>query len=164
MPDRFSPSWKAKVKYLYDFMIHGAMVKKSADQTTADYTTATALTFNAETYDNGGWHSTSADTSRLTVPTGVTYVEVGGCVNITSTTGDTWKQLEIRKNGSADYDGYIGQSVEVGMTAVSINIQSGALQVTAGDYFELVLQEESDNSVTIESEFTHFWIRALAGH
>jgi hypothetical protein len=141
--------------------VSGAMVKKAADQTAANYTTATAVAFDAETYDVGGWHDNASNNSRLTVPSGVSYVRVGGCVNVTLTTADTWKVTEIRKNGSNDYDGYAGQSVETGDTSVSITVNSGLLPVSPTDYFELFFQEESDTSITVRSAFTHFWIEAV---
>lgn len=47
----------------------GCRVKRTADFTVAD-STWTALTFDAESYDPDGFHSTSSNTSRLTVPSG----------------------------------------------------------------------------------------------
>lgn len=141
--------------------LRGAMLRKSADQTTANYTTAAAIAFNEEAYDFGAWHVTSGNTTRLTVPGDVSYVRVGGTVFIDSSTADTWKQLDIRLNGAADYDGFVSSIFESGMTSGATTILSGPIAVIAGDYFELFLTEESDTSITIRHEYTHFWIEAV---
>lgn len=143
------------------YSFRGAMVKKSADQTTADYTAGPAMAFNSEIYDTGVWHDNSVANTRLTVPAGVTAVRVGGNVIIADTTVDTFKTLVLTKNGSASFDGACGVSLEVGATSCGMSIASGVIAVTAGDYFELVLTEESDNSVTITAARTNFWIEAV---
>lgn len=142
------------------YSFRGAMVKKSADQTAADYTGAAIMAFDAEVYDTGGWHDTVTNNSRLTVPAGVTAVRVGGTVSISSSTADTYKFLDIIKNG-ATFDGRPATSAEIGSTGVLLNVVSGVLAVSAGDYFEMRLIEESDNSVTIIAAETTFWIEAV---
>lgn len=140
----------------------GAMVEKSADHTTADYTTATALTFNQESYDVGGWHDNASNNTRLTVPSGVTYVRVGANVTVSATTADTWKTLQLFKNGSAAFDGACGTEQEVGDTGCLLSISSGVIAVVATDYFEVKLREESDASITVTAAQTNFWIEAVS--
>jgi hypothetical protein len=47
----------------------GCRLFNSADQSLAN-ATATAVTFNSETYDTDGFHSTATNTSRITIPAG----------------------------------------------------------------------------------------------
>jgi hypothetical protein len=138
----------------------GAMFKKSADQTAADFTTATAISFNTEVYNRGGWDITNS--TRLQVAPNVEVIQIGGHVNVALSTADTWKVLSIYKNGSSVYDGRASDVVESGDPGTAFHIISGPLVVAEDDYFELVLQEESDASITIEAAGTWFWIRALA--
>lgn len=138
-----------------------AMVKKAADQSAANYTASSLIAFDSEVYDVGNWHDNVTNNSRLTVPSGVTVVQVGAVVRIDLTTADTWKNIELLKNGTVVFDGYIAQKVEVGAADLAISFCSGPIVVVAGDYFEVNLQEESDTSITITASRTNFWIRQL---
>lgn len=138
----------------------GAMFIKDANQTTADFTTAAAVPFNTEVYNNSGWEVSNQ--SRLQVAPNVRVVQVGGQVGISLSTTDTWKQLDIRKNGSSAYDGFAATLTDTGATGSPLNVVSGPLYVDETDYFELFLQEESDTSITVQAANSFFWIRALA--
>lgn len=127
----------------------GCLVTKAADQTGANYTTATAITWDSEGYDTHGFHSTSANTSRITIPAGVTKVRFQGCVTVTNNTADQFAFLEIQKNGSVSYLGYTTHNTEVGSTTIRNHITSPVLNVSAGDYFELFLQVEADITVDV---------------
>lgn len=140
---------------------NGAMVKKSADQTGANYTTATALAFDAETYDDGGWHDNAVNNTRLTVPSGVTRVDIAATVRLVNVTAGLTGIIEVRKNGSADFNGFIGIHQLSAFVSRSMNICGIGIPCAAGDYFELFLQVETDTSVDVIAVRTTFSIRAV---
>lgn len=77
----------------------GCRVTKTANQTIAN-NTATNLTFPTETYDTDAFHSTSVNTSRLTIPTGFAgYYAITANVGFdTNATGR--RTATIKLNGS----------------------------------------------------------------
>lgn len=139
----------------------GALVKKSADETTANYTTAAAIPWDAETYDVGGWHSTVTNNSRFTVPAGVTKVRMQGGVDIAATTSGNFHLLQIQKNGSLAYDGCARQEIEIAASSSRMNLASPVLEVTAGDYFELFFFSEADASLTLNAANSWFAIESV---
>ena len=134
----------------------GALVKKTANQTAADYTTRTAIAWDGETYDTDTIHDNATNNTRLTVPTGVTYVRLSSGIQITNFTADLWMRLSLQKNGSLDYDGSTQANTEAGTTTLYLNLMSPVLAVTAGDYFEITLQVETDTSIDITAARTWF--------
>lgn len=142
-----------------DIAFRGARVKKASDQTGADYTTSTALSFDTEVFDVGGWFDGGAPT-RLTVPSGVNYVEVFGYVGVALGTADTFRSLSIRQDGSTVVVG--NELIEGGSGSFRLSVASGPIAVTGGTtYFELLLRQETDNSITVEATNTFFSIRAV---
>jgi hypothetical protein len=109
--------------------------------------TATALTYNSESFDTDSFHSTSSNTSRITIPAGL-----GGKYSVfaiieypANTTGS--REIQIRINGSV-----------AGQTIVDYqNFSSGAfyqktagiMELTAGDYIELWVLQSSGVSLNI---------------
>jgi hypothetical protein len=145
----------------------GALVKKAVDQTTANFTAAfTALTWDTETYDVGGWHDTGSNTSRLTVPSGVTHVKLTGCVGISSITGTASLYLAVFKNGDAVAGTRAINLPLVGPLVMAngdyqLSLVSGPLAVSSGDYFELVVLIVGDSSVTVTAGQSYFAIEAI---
>ena len=145
----------------------GAMAKKSGNQTGANYTTFTAVAFDAESYDNGGWHDNVTNNTRLTVPSGVTFVIVTAAMYVQNVAANAVAYAVIRKNGSFNYDGaagaiYLTPNNGGGTNERLVNVKTGAVPVTAGDYFELFYLEVTDTSVDIIAANTNFSIRAVA--
>jgi hypothetical protein len=107
--------------------------------------TITALTFDSEDWDTDGFHSTSVNTSRLTIPTGLGgyYLISFNYVFATNATG--LRNGLIRKNGSdictmADvsaisaiaYPGYSFQTI---------------LNLAAADYLEVFVYQTSGGNL-----------------
>jgi len=100
--------------------------------------TYTALTYNSENYDTDGFHSTSTNTSRLTIPTGkggkyliTTFVNwdnsAGGYrIAVIYLNGTYNKAVGIETSG-----GYLGQNCSYTMT------------LAAGDYIETYVYQNS---------------------
>lgn len=113
----------------------------------------TALSFELEDYDRGDWHDLVTDNERHTVIAGQTRVKLVGQVQISAAA--TSASLEIRKNGS----------VVVALTDIEqgiiMNISTPVLNVSPGDYFELLAEHNAAGAgITIPSG-TFFSIEAV---
>jgi len=112
----------------------GCSISNSVSQSIPNSTTTT-LTFNTEEYDTDGFHSTSSNTGRITIPTGK-----GGKYFISTTVNYAgnatgFRQIRILKNGTTNVASMIttpGDSGDVGLTC------SIMLTLVAGDYLEVV--------------------------
>lgn len=141
------------------------------DTATTSVATATwqQLTFATEEYDSGGFHSTSTNTSRLTVPTGY-----GGIYQVTASV--TWTQnagngvfIQIRKNGAASTAPSLASSM-ANFGSLLANgdpiIQcNGQLRLAAGDYLEVYTAQNSGGSLALKGttqahRFGITWIAA----
>ena len=123
----------------------------SVNQTTGTSvanSTLTAILFDTETTDDGNWHSTSVNTSRITVDfTGKAHV--AGCVSFAA--GSNGRHaLIIYKNG-------------VEYTRTDLNLaSSGVIQVndivpvTSGDYLELYAFQVMGATKTTDTAYTRF--------
>lgn len=83
--------------------------------------------------------------SRITVPQGVTVIQLaGGCVSI-STSGTPTYNLFIRKNGSLQ----VSNIITTGTATQAGNCFTGPLVVTAGDYFELLCLRAISHNIQV---------------
>lgn len=135
----------------------GARARMTSDDTAQNVTTLTAVVFDAAEFDTDSFWSAGSPT-RLTIPAGlgITHVELAGQVNTTASTADTYLSVEITHYNSAGtiLNRILQFGSEFGATTKVAAMGSGPLAVTAGDYFELRVQEESDTSVTIQGGST----------
>lgn len=122
----------------------GALVKKTATQSLSASTNA-LVTWDAEEYDDGGWHSTTTDTSRMTVPSGVTRVRLAARISRDNITDQL--VVNILKNG-ADAIGMPWSDTENSGTD-SVSVASAVVAVTAGDYFEV--QAYTNNASVVQT-------------
>lgn len=112
-------------------------VYNSTDQNVAT-STFTALTFDSERYDVGGMHSTSANTSRITIPTGGGGVyHIGASIRFAySATAGSVRLLRLRLNGTTYLNGL--EIVPVGSSGdTQLNV-SCDYKLAAGDYVEAI--------------------------
>ena len=126
----------------------GALSYKSADLTAQNVTTAAAVTFNTDSYDTDAIHDTSSNTSRMTVPSGVTEVKLAARVLVDLLTNNEMVTLEIKKNGSSLVPA-VNQTNTVFLANPRLSIATPKLQVTPGDYFEVFVSVPTDTSITI---------------
>lgn len=137
----------------------GCRLKKAVDETTANYTGGVAIPFTAEDFDTDSFHDNAVNNTRITIPTGASFIELWGTVGIQLTTSATFQELTIRKNGSE----IVGaKRLETTDTVKRHQVDSaGPVACVAGDYFELFLQEETDASITVEATYTRFGARIV---
>ena len=148
-----NPTWAVATP-----VFSGAKVTLAGDWTAQDFTTAKAIPFDSETFDVGGWHDNVTNNTRLTVPSGVSYVSITGQVtHANGSTGTTWRSLKVFKNG-VEYAGFALQ----GFLGAGIKANTSCIaDVTAGDYFELYFQVQSDTSSDLNASYTNFSIVKL---
>jgi hypothetical protein len=138
-----------------------ARVYNNADISVAN-TTSVALTFNSERWDEGDLHSTSSNTSRLTAPVAGLYV-IGGHVRFEFGGLGGFRQATIRLNGSTVIAEVLDTAVNTPGTGLS---PTTTYRLAAGDYVELVVQQNSGGALNVDAQSNfspEFWMARLAG-
>jgi len=130
----------------------GVSLYNSASTFSISNATNTALTFDSENFDTDGFHSTSSNTSRITIPSGkegkyqitgaLTWANAGGA-----------RRLDIFKNGTVycrvqDFGDASNQTYQ--------NI-SAVLNLGANDYVELFVFQNSGSSLNIYGATAPIW-------
>jgi hypothetical protein len=127
----------------------GVNCSKSADQSTNN-NTLTAITWDTESFDTDGYHSTSTDTSRITVPSGKAgYYNVTARITFAGVTSNTSRQIRLYKNGSS-----IEMLNQVATGASSNGDDNGYtyntfLNLAVGDYIEIYTYQLSGSTLAV---------------
>lgn len=108
--------------------------------------TVTALTFDSEQYDTASMHSTSSNTSRITVPSAGKYQLVAQVLFDINSTGR--RLFNFRKNGT-DLFGSLDEKQPVNTGGYTVC--KGLLQVeaAANDYFECVVYHTKGSNLDV---------------
>jgi hypothetical protein len=108
--------------------------------------TFTAITFAQENFDTNAYHSTSSNTSRMTIPAGKGgYYQVNGSVRWdANTTAD--RSLYIYKNGAEYVRSILTPSAQYPTQSVN-----AIISVVATDYLELFVYQASGGTRTAET-------------
>lgn len=139
----------------------GARVTKAADQTAADYTTATVIAWDAEVFDTDGYHDNVTNNSRLTVPS-AGYYEVTAIIRVDSFGADLWSSIQLNhKNSAGATQAPMFMAMEIGQGIGKMCLTTGPILCATGDFFDVALQVETDNSVTLDDAFNFFSIKYL---
>lgn len=122
-----------------------ATVFKMLDQSLSD-AVSTLITWDLETLDVGGWHDNAVNNTRLTVPAGVNYARFTAVVtvgDIAAANTPYFILAVIQANGSQVFPGIAHLNVPnltglgVPNAVMTMNLDTGWLAVTPGDYFEV---------------------------
>lgn len=108
----------------------------------------TALTFNSEDWDVGSMHSTSANTSRITVPTGGDGLYVVTAQTLCENASDYSCVLKLKKNGTTEFGS--GDS----RPSASLNGSAKAtawVTLAAADYVEVLVNQNSGSARNVGS-------------
>jgi hypothetical protein len=107
--------------------------------------TRTIVTFDTESFDTDGFHSTSTNTGRMTVPAGKAgkYLATAGITFATNATGN--RELYLFKNGNF-YSSVFQPGTSAGSTSVPI---SDTLDLAVGDYVEVRVEQDSGSTVDV---------------
>lgn len=129
--------------------LRGALVTKAADQIGADYTATLAVGWDSEIYDTDSIHDNVTNNSRLTVPSGVSYVRIGGGIRVQNITSGVFLNTFINKNGSSTWGGSPQSIIDIDGTSVGTTCWTAFVPVSPGDYFEYMLGVQTDTSVNV---------------
>jgi hypothetical protein len=136
------PTWAAPAGGSPTFI--GCLLYKTAHQSIA-HDTQTALTFDAESFDTDAFHSTSSNTSRITIPTGKGgKYYFGGLISAES--GNNGRSLYTRVNNTNAQQVYYEQVSQSANVYFSWNLMRN---LSAGDYFEVFYDQQSAVSKNI---------------
>lgn len=119
--------------------------------------TATPVGFNVEDLDEAGAHSVVSNAERITIPTGYTKARFfAQAVFAANATG--YRQINIHKNGAALSRPYGVTVVNSGGVAPDgLQIQTDILDVSATDYFTVVVLQTSGAALDVSANSTFFY-------
>lgn len=138
----------------------GCLVTRSADWLAQNLTgSGLPIPFDVEQYDTDGIHSTVTNTTRLTVPTGVTKVRLKGGIRGNAGTAGQQFQATVLKNGISGWQGQpVNRDVFNSVNNAFCDVASPVLSVVAGDYFELnATCLDTDTSIDIQCTQGQTW-------
>jgi hypothetical protein len=124
----------------------GCSVYDSGNTQAIANNTNVAITFNAESIDTDGFHSTSSNTSRITIPAGL-----GGKYLVTFNTLYDLNAVGVRtckiyKNGTQDFTAYEFNGSATAYVGQNCSV---VMNLSAGDYIELFIFQSSGAGLTI---------------
>lgn len=120
-------------------------VTNSAGQSISN-NSLTTITYNTETYDVGGMHSTVSQTSRITVPSGETGKFLLGCGIYWATNSSGRRVQYLVVNGTTTIVNAESQPTSVqGSQAPAVSYP-----LNAGDYVETVVFQTSGGSLSAD--------------
>ncbi|MEH6546922.1 MAG: hypothetical protein V7701_10860 [Sneathiella sp.] len=122
----------------------GALLSKDVDQTVTN-SSSQSLTWESATYDTDGFHDPTSNNSRLTIPIGVSKVQLTAQIRWDGTTTNI-REVQFYKNGANAYAGRAFKRAEALSGTTLQSLTSPVLAVTAGDYFEVAVWQNSGSS------------------
>lgn len=108
--------------------------------------TVTALTFDSEQFDTHTMHSTSSNTSRITVPSAGKYILMAQVVFDINSTGR--RLFNFRKNGS-DLFGSLDEKQTVSTGGYTVCKGLLIVDAAANDYFECVVYHTKGSNLDV---------------
>jgi hypothetical protein len=131
----------------------GCRVYRTTNVTLADVTWTKVPAFDAEHYDNGGYHSLVTNPERITIPAGLggTYLVTASCWFAQNANG--FRLFQVTKNADAvnvDPVVYEDRSpyTPVGIGSV-IAMSAGLWPLAAGDYVQLWAHQNSGGNLDL---------------
>ena len=117
-------------------------------------TTETAILFDSEVEDTGTLHSTSTNTSRITVPIAGKYLVTGAITFAFHATGDRTAKLY---KGGANFK-FLGgcKSAASGSTGTGISFAQ-RVTLAANDYLEIFVYQSSGGALNIVGDAAGIW-------
>lgn len=128
----------------------GCSIQRTNTSTAITANTEYIVLFPTEEYDTDAFHSTSSNTSRITIPTGKggKYLVVATASNGLSTVG-SYAELQIWKNGSKYLDSGIREGRVVRTNGATIFTYAIIVNLAAGDYIEIGYQAGNTETVNM---------------
>jgi hypothetical protein len=142
-----------------EFMLHkigsggrgdavGARAYQAGSAQSISNATLTAVTFDSERFDTDGYHSTSSNTSRFTVPAGMggKYL-LGGVVEFAANATGA-RSIALRLNGSTYIAFETIQAATAGGQETRLSVET-VYDLLAGEYVEVYVSQVSGGSLNI---------------
>jgi hypothetical protein len=122
----------------------GCSLKKSTDPSISN-ATWTIVTYDQENYDTDNFHSTSTNTSRITIPSGKAgkYEIFANIIFAPNGTGDRY--VSLLKNGNEQFRAYGAKPSSVSATTYTLYTVE---DLAVGDYLEIRIYQDSGGSLT----------------
>jgi len=134
----------------------GALVSENFTAVTVTNGIERSVPLADEVYDTDAIHDSAGITERLTVPAGVTRIILKANISW-APNNNGYRRAYFRKDGTTYNSGQGRSLIE---SAPNLSTQQGlvsaVLEVTSGDYFELIVQQNS--GVNINVEVVDTWI------
>lgn len=144
------------------FTLDNASIAKTAARvwrsTTQTLTTAVAaaVSFDTDEFNDGSaFHSTASNTSRLTAPATGRYRITAEIDFSPSATGI--RQLQLVKNGATVLGSATANGLSDGVTSTKVEVHSGMIALTSGDYVEVQALQTSGGNLTVASGQAVTW-------
>jgi hypothetical protein len=122
--------------------------------------TQTLLNWNLENFDSDAFHSTSSNTSRITIPSGKAGKYIIQAIfywDNNSATGT--RAMSLYKNGSAIYRNYTVGSTSVYMYSQLHTVVNAAVN----DYFEIYAFQSSGGAMNVYTDSVSLFAASLVG-
>lgn len=126
----------------------GCKVYNSTTQSVAD-STETTVTFDSEVFDTDGFHSTSSNTGRMTIPVGLSgkYLVIAYLAFQDNSTG--FRGALLYKNGSANAERAV-RTQPVGVSGWDTTVVlTEILDLAANDYIEVKAYQDNTTNVAL---------------
>jgi hypothetical protein len=153
------PAWTTPAATTPTFA--GVQCRNAGTNTTISSATDTVLTWSSENFDSDNYHSTSSNTSRITIPTGKAgkYLVKAAVYWESSPVADALI-LRIRKNGSGQVQFNALPKTNGNQMTLTTTV---TLDLAVGDYLELVAYQNSGSNLTVngDSTYTFFGVNYL---
>ena len=120
----------------------------------------TMVTFDTEEYDTNGFHSTSTNTSRITIPSGKGgYYLLTSHIYVDNSGGAGRRGSQFFKNGNYTNISF----VEVAPTSGTYNgiVNTWIVNLAVGDYVEVGIWQTSGGSVSVDRPTCNFQAQFL---
>lgn len=110
-------------------------------------TTETDITWNSETFDTDGYHSTSSNTERMTIPAGKAgYYLVQTVIRYTTNTSGKTEIYLVKTSGATDTQFALSTAPAA---SDSGQLASGIVYLAVSDYVRVKVYQNSGGTVTI---------------
>lgn len=123
----------------------GCYIYKSGSQS-INSSTATAVTFDSESFDTDNLHSTTTNTSRITIPSGKAgKYQVNATILFANNTSGL-RRIELWLNGSIYQQDSMAVSSNDGRAFMTI---ASILNLSAGDYLEIYVFQNTGGALNV---------------
>ncbi len=142
------PSWATPVG---GSTFSGTMLFNTANISLNSGTTTT-ITWDSETFDTDAYHSTSSNTSRITIPAGKAgkYMVIGDAMYTSNSNGR--RIMTFRKNGTDVFD---FESASPGSAELDI-VGTAVIDLVVGDYIEMTAWQNSGSTLSLQNGSTRY--------